>query len=170
MIVLHKEMAFISNYIMEKEFFLPDRLRKAISDIEYQIKKRRIAPALAVHIVNNIYKKKYNIDYSKEFLWEKYRARKAHIANAKKEFKKWAQEMRAKSINLPNKTEKLCECGCGNPVKNPKSRFLRGHNINMRSKEEKEFYLKNMLDKRDYEKDNVVINVDFSSTCSTCST
>lgn len=158
MIMLNREMAFISQYVAKKEFFLPDQLRKAINDIYYQITKRRIGPALAVHIVNNIYKTK-GIEYGKDFLWEKYRARKAYIGNGKKEFKKWAIQMRSSSISQ----QKLCECGCGNPVKNPKSRFLQGHNVKMRSEEEKEFYTENMLKNRK-KKVATVISVDFGSS------
>ena len=154
-------MAFISNYVMQKEFFLPDLLRKAISDINYQIETRRKPPALAVHIVNNIYKSMHNIEYGKEFLWEKYRARKAYIGNGLREYKKWAIEMRT-NASTPIQ-EKLCECGCGEPVENPKNRFINGHNIRLRSDEEKQYYTEKMLKDRRRKKAKI-INVDFKAT------
>jgi len=161
MIILNKEMAFISNYVMEKEFFLPDLLRKALNHIHYQIQKRRIQPGLAVHITNEIFKAKHNIDYTKKFLWKKYRARLAYVKNGKDKYKLWAIEKRWSSVLKEEK--KLCECGCGQEVKNKKSRFLQGHNVKMRTKEEKEFYTKNMLKNRKKKKAKI-INVNFSSS------
>jgi len=158
MIVLNKEMAFISFYLAEKEYFLPDNLREALSLIHYLIKEKHKEKSLAIHIVNEKYKKKKNIDYTKEFLWKKYNARLAHIKNAKDKYKEWSLKLRETSVGI----RKLCECGCGQEVTNKKNRFIRGHNINMRSKEEKEFWTKNMLDKRG--KENKVIKVDFNSS------
>jgi len=146
MIIMNREMAFLSQYVSDKEFFLPNQLRKAISDIFYQMSKRRIAPSLAIHIVNNIYKSKYGVEYGKQYLWEKYRARKAHIKNGKAAFKKWTIEKRM-TASMP-KVEKLCECGCGEPVKNANNRFIHGHHRRILSDEEKVQNAKHMREVR----------------------
>lgn len=161
MITLNKEMAFVSNYVMRKEFFLPDLLRKALNHIHWQIHKRRTQPGLAVHITNEVFKAKHDIEYGKVFLWKRYRSRLAHVKNGKEKYRLWAIEKRKSNIFPTEK--KLCECGCGQEVKNPKSRFLQGHNVNMRSKEEREFYTENMLKNRRKKKAEI-INVDFSSS------
>jgi hypothetical protein len=157
MINMNREMTFISQYVLNKEFFLPDQLRKALNHIHYQIQKRRTQPGLAVHITNNIFKTKHGVNYTKEFLWKKYRARLAYIKNGKDEYKKWAIEMR---YSILPKEKKLCECGCGQEVKNPKNRFIHGHNIRLRTKEEKELYVELMLKQRRKKKGDV-IHVDF---------
>jgi hypothetical protein len=154
MIMLNREMSYISQYVAEKEFFLPDLLRKAISDIHYNITRRKVPRGLAVHIVNNIYKTKFKIDYGKEFLHGKYKARQAHIKHGKRKFKEWAIEMRMNK-SIP-KIDKLCECGCGESVKNKKSRFIQGHNVKMRTKEEREFYTEKMLKNRKRKKAKVI--------------
>jgi len=65
MIILNKEMAFISLYLAEKEYFLPDNLRNALSYIYYLTHEKGKDKALAVHITNEKYKKLFNIDYNK---------------------------------------------------------------------------------------------------------
>jgi len=144
MIIMNREMAYLSQYVSDKEFFLPNQLRNAISDIFYQISSRRIAPSLAIHIVNNIYKSK-GIDYGKEFLWEKYRSRKAYVKNGKAAYKKWTIDKRM-NASIP-KVEKLCECGCGEPVKS-NNRFIHGHHRRVLSEEEKIRNAKHMRDVR----------------------
>lgn len=160
MINMNREMTFVSQYVSQKEFFLPNHLRKALNHIHYQIQKRRIQPGLAVHITNNIFKTKHEITYTKEFLWKKYRARLAYIKNGKAEYKKWSIEMRSSVIP---KEKKLCECGCGKEVKNPKNRFINGHNIRLRTEEEKELYTEKMLKYRRNKKADV-IRINFKTT------
>lgn len=157
MIVLNKEMAFLSLYLAEKEYFLNDTLREALNFINYLINRKNIDKALAIHLTNEKYKKKYNVDYSKEYLWKLYNTRLAHIKNGKDKFKLWGLEIRERQYGIK---KKLCECGCGNEVANKKNRFVRGHNIKMRTKEEKDFWTQNMLIKR--EQNDKVIKVDFN--------
>lgn len=132
MIVLNKEMAFISYYLAEKEYFLPDRLRDALSYIYFLIRVKHKDKALAIHLTNEKYINEYNIIYSKEFLWKKYNARLAYIKNAKDKYKLWNIEIKEKSIGI---TKKLCECGCGQEVAKKNNRFINGHNVKCRSNE-----------------------------------
>jgi len=161
MIILDKEMAFISFYLAEKEYFLPDNLRNALSYIYYLTHEKGKDKALAVHITNEKYKKVFNIDYNKKFLWKMYNTRLAHIKNGKDKYKKWTLDLRERNAGLKLK---LCDCGCGEEVKKEKYRFIHGHNIRTRSKEQKQYYAKLMLDKRPkkHEKKKV-IKVDFKS-------
>jgi hypothetical protein len=154
MIVLNKEMAFISFYLAEKEYFLPDRLREALSFIYYLNKLKGKDKALAIHKTNEKYKKDYQIDYEKPFLWKKYRARLAHIKNAKDKYYKWGLKLREVSMGI----KKLCECGCGQEVTNKKNRFIHGHHRRLLSQEEKELNAKRMRDARASKNDNKVIN------------
>ena len=54
------------------------------------------------------------------------------------------------------KEKKLCECGCGEEIKNPKNRFINGHNIRLRSGKEKEYYTENMLKERRRKKADII--------------
>jgi len=156
MIILDKEMAFLSNYVMDKEFFLPDLLRKALNHIHYQIQRRRVQPGLAVHITNEVFKAKHNINYTKGFQWKKYRARLAYIKNGKDKYKKWAIEKRWSVVNSQKK--KLCECGCGEEVKKG-NRFIHGHHRRCLSQIEKEDNAKRMRDAKNNRNENNVIQL-----------
>ena len=160
MIVLNKEMAFVSLYLAEKEYFLPDQLREALSYIYYLTHKGK-DKALAIHITDKKYRKKYNIDYNKKFLWKMYNTRLAHIKNAKDKFEIWGLDIRERNAGLK---KKLCECGCGQEVTKKNNRFIHGHNIHTRTKEEKQYYAKVMIDKRPKKATKEkVIQVDFKT-------
>ena len=58
MIVLDKEMAFISFYLAEKEYYIPDRLRGALSYIYYLTHDKGKDKALSIHITDEKYRKK----------------------------------------------------------------------------------------------------------------
>jgi len=115
MIILNKEVVFINWYLQEKEYFYTDHVRKALNLIHYYMAVKKKSSATAIHLVNKKVKKDYGFDFSKEFLWKLYRKRKAYIKNAKDEFKQY--EIRKRLERLPNTAIKLCECGCGLPVK-----------------------------------------------------
>jgi len=133
MIVLDKEMAYISLYLAEKEYFLPDNLRSALSYIYYLIHKKGKSKSLAIHITNEKYKKLFNVEYGKEFLWKNYNARLAHIKNGKDKYQKWALDIRERNAGLK---VKLCECGCGQEVTKKNNRFINGHNSKCRDENE----------------------------------
>jgi len=164
MLILDKEMAFISNYLAEKEYFMNDDLRKALSYIYYLIHKKHKSKSLAIYIANEKYKKIINrntqeyYNFTTEYLWKMYNSRLAHIKNAKEKFKIWDLNIRLKHYGME---KKLCECGCGQEVKKSNQRFIHGHNVRTRSKKEKQFYAKLMLEKRN-RKENI-IKVDFKS-------
>lgn len=138
-IAIDKETAFISFYLAEKEFFHPDKLRDALTMISYLIKVKHRPKSLAIAQTNSKYIKKYNIDYTREFLWKQYNTRLAHIKNAKDKFKLWEIEIKERNAGLKN----LCSCGCGQEVKKG-NKFINGHNVNLRSNYEKDFYTKIM--------------------------
>jgi len=154
MIVLDKEMAFISFYLAEKEYFLPDNLRNALSYIYYLTHEKGKDKPLAVHITNEKYKKVFNIDYNKEFLWKKYNARLAHIKNAKDKYKKWTLDLRERNAGLK---VQLCECGCGQEVTKKKNKFINGHNSKCRDKIEDVKKAAHMRESRKQQKINHVI-------------
>lgn len=156
MIILDKEMAYINFYLTEKEYFLPDRLREALNYIYYLNRKKGKDKALAIHITNEKYKKKYNIDYTKEFLWKRYNGRLAHIKNAKEKFKIWSLELREINAGIV----KVCECGCGEKITNKKNRFIHGHHRRVLSKEEKIANAKYMRDIRAAKKGNKVVDIE----------
>ena len=145
MIVLNKEMAFISFYLAEKEYFIPDQLRGAISYIYFLINDKKKDKSLAIHIANEKYKKKYKVDYTKDYLRKMYNTRLAHIKNAKDKFKLWELDMRLRQYNIK---KKLCECGCGEEVTKKGNRFIHGHHRRCLSKEEKILNAKHMRDIR----------------------
>ena len=160
MIVLNKEMTYIHWYLAQKEYFLTDNMRHALNKIHWFMSKKKVTKPLAIHIVNELMKSKYHVDFGKKNLWSAYNSRLAHIKNAKDEFKKWELDFRLRHYGMK---KKLCECGCGQePKKN--NRFVHGHNIRTRSKEEKQYYAKVMLDKRPKKSTKEkVIQVDFKT-------
>jgi hypothetical protein len=155
MIVLNKKLAYVSYYLAEKEYFLPDNLRKALSLIHYLISNKRLDKALAIHQVNEKYKKK-GINYSKEFLWKSYNARLAHIKNGNDKFEKWSLEIRQRNSGLRNP---LCQCGCGMEVTKKNNKFINGHNAKCRTEEENIELALHMRNIRNTQKSNNVISM-----------
>lgn len=133
MIVLDAEMTFINWYLTEKEFHLTKYVREALNNIDWWIRVKRKSKALAIHIVNEKFKSKYNFELTKSYLWRVYNQRKAYIKNAKDKFKIWKNERMLESIPDIMKAN-LCACGCGHPVK-PGNKYINGHNIRCKSKE-----------------------------------
>ena len=162
MIVLNKEMAYISNYLAEKEYFVNDALRKALSHIYFLIHVKNKDKALAIHLTNEKYKKKINPDsqeyynFSTKYLWKMYNSRLAHIKNAKDKFKIWELDFRLRHYGMK---KKLCECGCGQEVTKFKNRFINGHNAICRSKEKNEFLASNMRSVRESKKLGTIISM-----------
>ena len=161
MIIVNNRMAYVNWYVTQKEYFLHDNVRIALNKIHSLISKRKVDKALAIHNINKLMLKNTGVELGKKFLREKYNSRCAHVRNALEEYDKWEQDFRERHFGLK---KKLCECGCGQEVKKKKHRFIHGHNIRMRSKEEKKHYAKVMLNKRPKkDKDNKVVHVDFKS-------
>ena len=132
-------------YVLDKEFYYSDYVIEALNFIYYLIKQGN-KPALSIHIANKYIKKKYNYDFSKEFLWRVYRKRLGYIKNAKDKYKEYASRKRVE--NKPE-IEKiiLCECGCGLAVK-PGNKFINGHNVKKRTIDENQKIAKIMRKKR----------------------
>ena len=161
MIVLNKEMAFISLHLAEKEYFYNDSLRKTLSYIYSLITKRQADKSLAIHLANKRCIEKYGVDYGKSQLRSHYNSRLANIKNAKDKYKIWALEIRERNAGIK---KKLCECGCGQEVVKKNNRFIQGHNIRMRSQEEKQHYAKVMIEKRPKKSTDKIIQVDFQKS------
>jgi hypothetical protein len=162
MINLNREHAFLDFYLLEKEFYYTDYVRDALNTIDFFIRVKGDKPSLAISKSISKIKKKYNIDLEKDFLRKAYRQRKAYIKNGKEEFKRYLKEMKEKKIPkviMP----KLCECGCGKPVKKG-NRFIHGHNARCRSTEENQKRIEAMTDAKErkkIEKEQVKNNVIF---------
>ncbi|MHA1231505.1 MAG: hypothetical protein ACTSPQ_12740 [Candidatus Helarchaeota archaeon] len=149
MINLNREAVFVNMYLLEKEFYLPNRVRNALSMIYRYMKKNKLNKAIAIHNVNNYYKSKFDIDFTKKFLHREYNKRLAHIKNGKEKYKKWAKEMRENAN--PLKPQKLCACGCGLPVK-PRNKYINGHNARCRNKEVNNELAARMREKKEVKK------------------
>ena len=144
MIVLNKEMTYIHWHLAQKEYFLTDNMRTALNKIHWFMSKKKVTKPLAIHIVNELMKSKYHVDFGKKNLWSAYNSRLAHIKNAKDEFKKWELDFRLRHYGMK---KKLCECGCGQEVTKKKNKFINGHNAKCRDKEEnikKASYMRNI--------------------------
>lgn len=153
MIILDKEVVFINWYLQEKEYFYTDHVREALNLVHFYIVKKKQSRASAIHKVNEKFKKDYGFDFSKPFLWKLFRQRKAHIRNAKEEFKQYEIQKR---IERAPKTEiKLCKCGCGLPVK-PGNKYINGHNPRFKNEQEKIEYTKNLRDIKQGKKEKVI--------------
>lgn len=144
MIVRDPEIAFLSYYVLDKEFFLQPQVREAIDLVAYLIYQKGMDKALAIDVANRKIEKKYNFELSKPYLWKVYRQRLAYIKNGKEAFKKYGimRRMAAAPEELKDQL-KLCKCGCGDPVK-PGNLYIHGHHVRCRSKEEKELNGKRM--------------------------
>lgn len=142
MIIVNAEMAYINWYLTEKEYHLTTHVREALNMIDWLIRKKRKPKALAIHIVNKKFKKKYSLEFSKELLWKVYNQRKANIKHAKDKFKIWRQNRMLESIPDVMKLE-LCACGCGRPAK-AGNKYINGHNPRFKNKEEKIYYTTEM--------------------------
>lgn len=154
MIVLNDEMCYINWYLTEKEYHLTKYVREALNMIDWLIRTKRKSKALSIHIVNEKFKSKYNFDFSKEFLWRAYNQRKAYIKNGKDKFKIWKHNKMLESIPDEMKVN-LCACGCGLPVK-PGNKYIHGHHVKNRSKEENNHYAKNMRNAKKARKEKVI--------------
>ncbi len=162
MIVLNKEMSFISLYLAEKEYFITDDLRKALSDIYYLIHTKKKSKALSIYLTNEKYKKKINpasqqyYNFTTKYLWKIYNSRLAHIKNAKDKFEIWDLDIRLIHYGMK---KKLCKCGCGQEVIKFKNSFINGHNAKCRSKEENIEMASYMRSFRELKKSTTVISL-----------
>jgi len=145
MISLNREMTYVNTYVLDKEFKYTDRVREAINLVYYLISQKHNDKALAIHITSQSFMKKYNLDFSKSFLWKVYRQRLAHVKNGKDKYKKYAMEKRMEGSPIDIK---LCACGCENPVTKEKNTFLNGHNKKQNVDLHTEYMRKCKKDKR----------------------
>ena len=155
MINNNREAAYVNNYLLEKEFFLPDNVRNALSKISYYMRKKGDNKTNAVHKTHNFYKYKKNVILEKEYLSRQFNIRQAHIKNGKEKFKDWAKEMRERSCGIK---KKLCECGCGLEVTKKGNKYIHGHHRRCLSKDEKNENAKHMREVKALKnrKDNVI--------------
>jgi hypothetical protein len=131
---------FMMWYVSEKEINLPVEIPRALNFAHHLQKEKKIDLFLAIDIAA----KKYSV--AKELLYTHHQKRKAYISASKKVYKKQKE--------LDKIPEKLCDCGCGQSLKNKKNRFINGHNTSTRTLEQKKIYAKKMRDSK----------LDFSNT------
>jgi|WetSurSiteA1Bulk_404760.scaffolds.fasta_scaffold01106_6 hypothetical protein len=135
MIQPNKFLNFMMWYVSEKECGkVSAKERKALNVISYLNKKKKLDIALAIDIVSNKY------ELNKDSLHKNFRKRQSYISASKKVYPKFSNLLKEGN----SKPKKLCECGCGQIVKNNKNRFINGHNVSNRPIEQKQLYAQKM--------------------------
>jgi hypothetical protein len=149
-----RESAFVNHYLLIKEYDLTDEVRHALSSINYYMFKQHKPKALAIAIVNKTCKDMHNREFGKDYLWEKYNARLAHIKNGKDAYQKFAREQRERQVGI---RKKLCACGCGEEVKKKGNKFIHGHHRRCLTQEQKNENARKMREARIIKKNCKVI-------------
>jgi hypothetical protein len=156
MINTNRVSAFLSGYLLKKEYFLSDNVRNALNMIYYYIKKGD-DKTIAVHKVHNYYKYKKKVDLSNEYLWREYNVRQAHVKNGIVKFKVWTKKLRETQYGLIEKLP-FCACGCGERVTKKGNTYIHGHHRRCLTQEQKNENTRHMREVRTLKgrDDNVV--------------
>jgi hypothetical protein len=109
-------------YVSERERNLFINMKKALNYCHWLHKYHNKSSSL--YLASS----KYLVD--RQELYSNYKRRQGFISAAKKKY--------VKDRLLLNQQPKLCACGCNQILKNPKNKFINGHNVNLRDKIYKE--------------------------------
>jgi hypothetical protein len=123
-----KKMIWVSAYVMDKEYFVPEHIQKCLNFLNNLMYKKKVAFKLALSITNKFFEELNGISIGEDTIQHFYNARKAHINNGIKKYAEWSCSRREQAIPQ-QKDVRLCACGCGAIVKKG-NKYIVGHNNN----------------------------------------
>lgn len=123
-----RKMIWVSNYVMEKEYYLPKHIFEALDFINTLVYEKKLGPNLAIQKSNDFFEKKYSLTIGVDSLKHLYNSRMAHIRNGIKAYAEWSRSRREQTISK-NPTGNKCACGCGQIVETGR-KYINGHNNN----------------------------------------
>lgn len=144
-----RKMIWLSNYIMEREYGLPQYICEALNFMNKLVNQNKLGIMLAATRSNNYFERKFNVTIGVETLKHYYNARMSYIKNGLESYAKWSCSRRGQGIT-DRPTINLCLCGCGGiPEKGRK--YINGHNNNHKANDSTSVNISKMLSESIYE-------------------
>jgi hypothetical protein len=123
-----RKMIWVSNYVMEKEYGMPQHLCEALDVMNKLIYEKKLGVMLAASKANKYFEKKLGIIIGEENLRHFYNARMSHIKNGLESYAQWSCSRRGQTIPSNSNTN-MCACGCNAQVEKGR-KYINGHNNN----------------------------------------